>query len=995
MPPLTWAWSTAPEWTINQEDLNLNQDATLENEPLTWAGSILPSGDVNLEETQWGIVTEDSLTWAWDLPPEEIAPVEDAWVTPEQQAEFDRQQAEADAQIQAQEEAQRKADEEAKRIADQEAQRVADEQKQIAEDEEVTTVTPEQQAEFDRQQAEWDRIMRENIKDVPSFKSAWSTLENLASLVGNVHGGLPEIKWNKVIWEINWVPHEWIIDSAGNPIRKKIEEKTEMWKDEFLNTLTGMFIWGSSNKDIWEFLTENRSLYDANKSEIKSRFKTEWLNLDTLKRNQDIAKMSWTEIDKAIKWGKINVWDLSEEAKARYDAYLNVNRNNDINNAKDASELVYDNTLKDYETITDNYELNAKWILDEINDLYNTWDIKDSNDELNNKYAELKKKQRAYQNIDKKVRAENKWVPASIVNSKIAKEKREAQDEINDLIDGYNVELSNYQRLERIADKEAEILGAELDLETSTYTNRLNQYNKNKGFMREDEKLAFVEANKVFAENRALTNQKSLLEFQNKISKENRRGSWQTREDGLYYLEDLDGKPKATKVLDGTGKFTENADGTFTYITVEDGRPYTETLDINGNKVFTNWTTNFGSDFRSLAYKYPNEASMKNNNPAWITWNQTFSDTLSAHGIVHSKGTKRPANEWGNYFDFPDIQNGMKAYSLLWDLPSYNNRTVWQALKRWGTWDVALDGIDPGTKVWDLWESDMRKLQFAQLRKESPGMWTELNNAGYIRNGNFSIPEVVEEVVLTDSDISTFNSPTFKPEKLETPSEKARYKQFLDKRKEIFSKQDPTMDEILNVSVWGKALTDTPLKQLEKFWTVLSGVGDLLWTIEEANKSTFWPWPITWKIAELNPYNTPAQTLKRQLIAIIPNLARWVYWEVGVLTDNDVRLYSQTLPNLTQTEDVNKAILALTLKTIQRSYQNTLKTQASGGRDVSGFVWIYNEIENTVRGIEEELGINQEWSKIDHNEFLSWRGYDPINIVTPEQNQSLDNIFNQ
>jgi hypothetical protein len=53
------------------------------------------------------------------------------------------------------------------------------------------------------------------------------------------------------------------------------------------------------------------------------------------------------------------------------------------------------------------------------------------------------------------------------------------------------------------------------------------------------------------------------------------------------------------------------------------------------------------------------------------------------------------------------------------------------------------------------------------------------------------------------------------------------------------------------------------------------------------------------------------------------------------LTDNDVKLYSQTLPNLTQTQDVNKAILALTLKTIQRSYQNVLKTEASAGSDVS------------------------------------------------------------
>jgi hypothetical protein len=66
----------------------------------------------------------------------------------------------------------------------------------------------------------------------------------------------------------------------------------------------------------------------------------------------------------------------------------------------------------------------------------------------------------------------------------------------------------------------------------------------------------------------------------------------------------------------------------------------------------------------------------------------------------------------------------------------------------------------------------------------------------------------------------------------------------------------------------------------------------------------------------MNPYDTDAQTLKAQLQSLIPNLARGVYGEVGVLTDNDIHLYSQTVPNLKGTEDVNKAILAMTLQTV-------------------------------------------------------------------------------
>ena len=35
-----------------------------------------------------------------------------------------------------------------------------------------------------------------------------------------------------------------------------------------------------------------------------------------------------------------------------------------------------------------------------------------------------------------------------------------------------------------------------------------------------------------------------------------------------------------------------------------------------------------------------------------------------------------------------------------------------------------------------------------------------------------------------------------------------------------------------------------------------------------------------------------------------------------ILTDNDVRLYSRTIPNLESTQEVNEAILAMTLKVV-------------------------------------------------------------------------------
>jgi hypothetical protein len=56
--------------------------------------------------------------------------------------------------------------------------------------------------------------------------------------------------------------------------------------------------------------------------------------------------------------------------------------------------------------------------------------------------------------------------------------------------------------------------------------------------------------------------------------------------------------------------------------------------------------------------------------------------------------------------------------------------------------------------------------------------------------------------------------------------------------------------------------------------------------------------------------------LVAQINSVVPNIARGVYGEVGVLTDADIQNYAKTLPNIKSTEDTNKLVLAMTLKTM-------------------------------------------------------------------------------
>jgi hypothetical protein len=94
-----------------------------------------------------------------------------------------------------------------------------------------------------------------------------------------------------------------------------------------------------------------------------------------------------------------------------------------------------------------------------------------------------------------------------------------------------------------------------------------------------------------------------------------------------------------------------------------------------------------------------------------------------------------------------------------------------------------------------------------------------------------------------------------------------------------------------------------------------------------------------------NPWDVNAQTVKAELQALIPTLARWVYGEVWVLTDNDIRLYSKTVPTLTSTADLNDAILSMTLRSLANGYKNKLQIEARWQRDVSLFYGIYSDLD--------------------------------------------------
>lgn len=147
--------------------------------------------------------------------------------------------------------------------------------------------------------------------------------------------------------------------------------------------------------------------------------------------------------------------------------------------------------------------------------------------------------------------------------------------------------------------------------------------------------------------------------------------------------------------------------------------------------------------------------------------------------------------------------------------------------------------------------------------------------------------------------------------------------------------------------------------------------------------------PITAIVRSNNPLDTKAKEINSLLNTIVPNLARGIYGEVGVLTDADFDRYAKTLPNLGSTEAVRQAVLGITIKAIKNSMMNRIENEAKAGNDVSGFASDVEQLEQKIgklllpanmRAAETKALIDSGVPKADIQKLYE-AGYDPEEVV--------------
>ena len=163
-------------------------------------------------------------------------------------------------------------------------------------------------------------------------------------------------------------------------------------------------------------------------------------------------------------------------------------------------------------------------------------------------------------------------------------------------------------------------------------------------------------------------------------------------------------------------------------------------------------------------------------------------------------------------------------------------------------------------------------------------------------------------------------------------------------------------EDLITSSAGGKKPNQVEtLRPLQKAVTVMSQLGELSSLIKNTKTD-----PIIGTLRSMNPYDFDARAIQATLQATVPNLARGVYGEVGVLTDNDIRNYIKTLPNIQSTEAQNKFVMGMSLRSLQRGFESQLEVLAAAGYDISGFGNIYERMKTSADKIESELGIGGE-----------------------------------
>ncbi len=127
---------------------------------------------------------------------------------------------------------------------------------------------------------------------------------------------------------------------------------------------------------------------------------------------------------------------------------------------------------------------------------------------------------------------------------------------------------------------------------------------------------------------------------------------------------------------------------------------------------------------------------------------------------------------------------------------------------------------------------------------------------------------------------------------------------------------------------------DKLLQEQMKIVTNIKGAGDSLDEIDKKIAAMSERGPVVGPIRGKNPYDVEAQALENQVNSLVPGLARGVFGEVGVLTDEDVKRYKAMIPNIRTNPAVAQELIKDLRLKLGSTLKNNLDTWEASGYNV-------------------------------------------------------------
>ncbi len=163
-----------------------------------------------------------------------------------------------------------------------------------------------------------------------------------------------------------------------------------------------------------------------------------------------------------------------------------------------------------------------------------------------------------------------------------------------------------------------------------------------------------------------------------------------------------------------------------------------------------------------------------------------------------------------------------------------------------------------------------------------------------------------------------------------SPSERKKVDEYRNWQQNIFNNPKVNTLRKLEASAWWKQMTQSMVNKIDIFQQAYNSVSTLEKHIQEANT-----WPISWEFTKANLWNTNTALINATAQATIPVVARWIYGEKWVLTNEDIENYKQTIPSLNHTPIQNAAIYEMNLHILRNWLINNLTNLAKSKYDVS------------------------------------------------------------